>query len=187
MNTYDLLMNRRSIRKFKQSRIDPQILAQLADVARMAPTGANLQPLKLKIVDEAETNSKIFAHIKWAGYLAPNGAPQAGQEPTAYICLFIDTNIKQRGDYAEIGAAAQSIMMLAESYGIGTCWLGAINRDEIVKILNVSDRYYLHTIIALGHKDQISVAEDIKDDVKYYEDENKVLHVPKRRLEDVLL
>jgi len=41
-------------------------------------------------------------------------------------------------------------------------------------------------LIALGYISEESVVEDMKDTVKYWRDENEVIHVPKRKLEDII-
>ena len=42
------------------------------------------------------------------------------------------------------------------------------------------------SVIALGYKAEKSVVEDMEDSVKYWRDEKQVLHVPKRKLQDIL-
>ena len=42
------------------------------------------------------------------------------------------------------------------------------------------------SVIALGYKAEHPVVDDLVDSVKYWRDENEILHVPKRKLEDVM-
>ncbi len=186
MSVYDLIKNRRSIRRFEQKAVSEELLRQCVDAARLAPSGANMQPLKYKIVNEPELVQQIFEQTKWAGYL-PDRNSTAEEAPTAFIAVCVDTDIKKAEDFCEIGAAAQNIFLTALEQGIGGCWLGAINKPEISRILQIEPPLKLHTVIALGYPAEQSETAEYTDSVKYYYDTNDVLQVPKRSLEDILL
>jgi len=185
MNVCDAIMSRRTIRKFAQKKIDDVQLLKLVDCARMAAYGANLQPLKFAVINDERTK-KIFPLTKWAGYI-PGYNIESNEQPTAYIAIFGDKEIKRNDMGVDAGAAATNIMLAAFELGIGTCWLGSINREEIKKLLNISDRYELLYLMALGYPAQESVAYTSDETVKYHIDENGVVNVPKRSMEEVLL
>jgi len=187
MSTYDLILKRRTIRKFKQRKIDKNTLEKLINAARFAPSAANLQPLKYVIVDKPEKVEKVFENVRWAGYIAPAGNPEKDERPVAFIAILVDTEIKKNDYQHDIGAAVQNILLAALEEGIGTCWMGAIDRDKIRAVLNIPERYILDTVIALGYPAENPVAEDENGSIKYYKDSSGVLHVPKRKLSDIIL
>ena len=61
-----------------------------------------------------------------------------------------------------------------------------IDRKKIREILKIPEDLYIDSVIALGFKSKKSVVEDFKGSIKYWRDENQVLHVPKRKLEDII-
>lgn len=188
MNVKDAIMQRRTIRKFTQEQIPEDKLTELVDCARMAAYGANMQPLKFRLVtSEAELNA-IFPNTKWAGYLE-NGTPSEDERPTAYIAVLGDNSIRPNGSFeVDAGAAVTTIMLEAVEMGLGSCWLGAINRDEIKRILKLSENLSVVYMLALGYPAQKSRAVDIKDDnVRYYLDNDNTVNVPKRTLNEVLI
>ena len=186
MNVYEAIMNRRTIRKFTQEPIKQDDLIKLIDCARMAAYPANLQPLKFKIVNDKETLDEIFPHTKWAAMLS-DGTPKENERPTAYIAIIGDTDIKKSFE-VEAGAAATNIMLAALEMGIASCWLGAINRDEIKQALGLGEKYELPYIIALGYPAQKSKAVESSDgSTKYFMGDDEVLNVPKRSLDEILL
>ena len=69
MNIEELILKRRSVRKFKQEKIELSILENAVRLASYAPSPANLQYIKYKIVNNEEICKKIFENTKWAGYL----------------------------------------------------------------------------------------------------------------------
>ncbi len=188
MNVREAIEKRRTIRKFEQKEVDISLLTDLIDCARLAAYGANLQPLKFKIITDAETAGKLFENIKWAAYL-PDGTPKSDEMPAAYIAVLGDTKIKANAQFeCDAGAAVTTMMLEAVDKGLATCWLGAINRDNIHKILALPDDLRVAYLLAVGYPKQESVICGMSDGgVKYYEDENGVIHVPKRSLEDIII
>jgi len=185
MNFDEIIMTRRSIRRFKQIPLSIDFLKKLVNAARLAPSGANLQPLEYIIVNEKEICEKIFSALKWAGYIKPEWKPDENEKPVAYIVILVRKGVSPFCDI-DAGLSAENIMLLAWSYGIGSCMLGNIDRKKIKDILKIPDDYDVHSVIALGFPAEKSVVEEMKDSVEYWRDENGVMHVPKRKLEDVL-
>ena len=188
MNVYDIIVNRRTIRKFLQKPIPDELLEKYVNAGRLAPSAANRQPLKYKIVNSENIVQKMLKMVKWAAYISPMGNPGKGEEPVAFIAVCADLNIRKDGYETDLGAAVQNIIISAEADGIGSCWMGAIDYGEITKLLGLSENLKLLCVVALGYK-----AEDPKeclvenDNIKYYKDQDGILNVPKRSLEEVLI
>jgi len=187
MKVYEAAIKRRTIRKFSQKKIENETLLKFIDAARVSPSAANMQPVKYIIVNDDEIVKELFPFVKWAGYITPNGNPQKGEEPTAYIVILADTNVRKAGSEYDIGAAAQTIILCAQEEGIGSCWMQAIDKDKIRSLLNVDGQYEVNSVLSLGYPAEAPLAEDETGSIKYYKDENGTLHVPKRRREDVLI
>ncbi len=188
MNVYDAVMKRRTIRKFEKREVSRDILTKLIDCARVAAYGANIQPLKFAVIDKAQTLKDIYPMTKWAGYLQ-NGAPKEDECPAAYIAVLGDKKIKANGMFeCEAGAAVTTMMLAAVEEGLGTCWLGAIDREKIKKLIGIDEHLDVVYLLAVGYPKQESQMTEMKNgDVKYYEDENGVIHVPKRPLDEVMI
>lgn len=187
MSVYDLILKRRTIRKFEQKPISNDDLKKYINAARLAPTAANRQPLKYIVVSSRENVGKVFECVKWAGYLAPDYNPKENERPTAFIAVCIDTDISESGYEMDIGAAVENIILTALDDGVGACWMGAIDRLEISKILKLSQNLTLSCVVALGFSAETPMEVEISENnVKYFL-ENDTLCVPKRTMEEVLL
>lgn len=187
MSVYDLILKRRTIRKFKQEKIQRHVLEKLINAARLAPSASNLQPIKYIIVDEKQQVDAVFEHVKWAGYIAPYGDPAVDERPVAFVIMLLDTEIRKSYYDVDIGAAASNLTLAALEEGIGACWMGAIDRDAIRAMFQIPDKYVISLAIALGYPAESPVAEEENGSIKYYKDENGVLHVPKRKLKDIII
>jgi nitroreductase len=187
MTLEKLIKSRRTIRKYQQKPIDYDILERIVDAGRLAPSGSNLQPIEFIIVDEKAMVNEIFNHTRWAGYLPKNiGYPQEGQRPVAFIVVMINRQIKASGGEHDTGAAMENMILLALEEGIGSCWLGSIDRNEIKNALNVPEHYHIDSLLALGYPDEHPTSEPMQDSIKYYLDQNGKLHVPKRQFENIV-
>ena len=102
--------------------------------------------------------------------------------------MLADTEISEDVAY-DPGIAAQSIMLGAQEKGLAGCIIGSIDRKRIRGIFNIPERYNVLLILALGKPKEKVVIEEIhaNGDIRYWRDENNVHHVPKRRLEDIIV
>ena len=185
----EIVARNRSYRRFYQDySIEMDTLRELVDLARMSPTGANLQSLKYILSCDTEKNAKIFPTLAWAGYLKDWPGPEEGERPSAYIVMLGDTSISKSFG-CDHGIAAQSIMLGAVEKGLGGCMIGSLRRRDLIHALNIGEQYEILLVLALGKPKEVVQIEDIGPDgsVRYWRDENKVHHLPKRKLEDIIL
>jgi len=183
-NVYNVILKRRSIRRFQQKPLDIKILEKCINAARLAPSAANLQPLEFIVVNDEKLCSDIFETIGWAGYLK-DWSPTKDEQPTAYI-IILSNDTSKTWYIRDVSFASENIVLTAESIGLGTCILLNINKEKIKNILKVPSNIELDSIIALGYKAENPVLEEYADTPKYWHDEKQVLHIPKRKLEDIL-
>jgi nitroreductase len=184
-----LVRQNRSCRRFFEDRaVSRETLLSLVDLARLSASAANLQPLKYALAWESETNAAIFATLAWAGYLKEWPGPAPGERPAAYIVVLGDKEIAANFG-CDHGIAAQSILLGARAQGLGGCMIGSIKKDQLRQVLALPARYDILLVIALGAPKEEVVLEEVKPggDIKYWRDEKGVHHVPKRRLEDVIV
>lgn len=187
MNLKELVLKSRSYRRFDESiQIDAKTIESLIDLARLSPTGANKQPLKFLYFNTPDECTRIFPYIAWAGYLTDWAGPEKGERPSAYVLIAGDKAISDLFGI-DHGIAAQSIMLGAAEAGLGGCIIGSIKRTELSNELSLPDNFDILLILALGKPVENIIIEDIKNsDVKYWRDNNKNHHVPKRSLKELI-
>jgi len=188
MNLKDIVYRTRSYRRFDESyRIDRKILEELVDLARMSASAANRQPLKYLLYTSPEDCARIFPSLAWAGYLKDWVGPERGERPSAYIIINGDTHITESFS-VDHGIAAQSIMLGATEAGLGGCIIASVKRQELREELQIPLHLEILLVLALGKPGEKVVLEELRNnDIKYWRDENDIHHVPKRRLDDLIL
>ena len=184
----DLVTKNRSYRRFYQDvTISTNSLLELIELARLTATGANKQSLKYKLINNSLENEEVLSCLDWAGYLADWEGPEEGEKPSAYIIILNDTRIKQNPNY-DVGLACQSILLGAVEKGLGGCMFGSVNREQLRESLTIPVEYDITLVIALGKpKEEVVIADVVNGNIKYWRDDEHIHHVPKRKLENIIL
>ena len=185
----DLIIKNRSYRRFHQEiAIKRRSLRELVDLARLSSSAGNLQPLKYILSCDSQKNALIFPHLAWAGYLEDWPGPSEGEKPSAYIIILGDTEISQSFG-CDHGIAAQNILLGAIERGLGGCIIGSIQREGLRKALDISSRYEILLVLALGKPRETVVIETVESggDIKYWRNGESIHHVPKRPLDDIIV
>lgn len=187
MELMDLIRTNRTYRRFKQTAVSDEIIAEVLEAARNAASAANRQPLSYVVVKSQKKVEEVFALTKWAGYLPPEqGQPGKGEEPVLFIGVVENTDINKNCD-TDAGLAIANMRIAAWAHRVGSCIIGACNKPELSRMFGLTQNQVLHTVIAFGYPSHASSIEDMKnDDVKYYLDGNRNYVVPKRRIDDVV-
>lgn len=188
MDTLQALTERRTIRLFQPRTVADADLATIINGARMTSCASNLQPLRYIVVRTAPLLNRVLAETAWARLVAPQRTPVPGKTaPAAFIAVIAPADAKPI-TYADAGAAIQSMQTAAWALGLGCCWLGAIQRDNLHQTLNLTDDRQVLFLLALGYPAEQPTSEDVGGNasVAYYIDDANRLHVPKIRLEDLV-
>lgn len=185
----DLVVKNRSIRRFYQDQsVDTQTLRELVDLGRLSASGTNRQPLKYILVNTPERNAAVFACLAWARNLPNWPGPAEGERPAAYAIMLCDKEIAAATGQ-DHGIAAQSMLLGAAERGLGGCMIGNIQRDKLRQALAIPERYDILLVVAIGRPKEKVVLDDLEpgQPSAYWRDEQGVHHVPKRRLDDIIL
>ncbi|MGC1122064.1 MAG: nitroreductase family protein [Candidatus Methanofastidiosia archaeon] len=138
----EVLLKRRSIREFRDDPVTESILQDIFEMCRFPPSSRNAQPYYFVVVTDR----------KKLEYLASlRGGPSApiGRAPLA-VALCSDP--EKSGAYVQDGCiAAYHFMLASRCYGLGTCWIAAMDRTEVKSTLLIPEHHYVVTVTPLGY------------------------------------
>ncbi len=141
----DLLTSRRSVRRFFDMPVPPQVLDNIFETCRFAPSSHNTQPCYYKIIDEQAVKNAL------ANTRGQSSSP-IGRAPLA-VAVCSDPDFSRR--HVQDGCiAAYHFMLAAWFYGLGTCWIAAMDTPEVKKILDIPEKHYVATVTPLGYPAQ---------------------------------
>lgn len=146
MNIYETIKTRRSVRAYKDEKIDEAVLNRILEAARLAPSTHNSQEYKLLIVKDAEKKKALAKAALNQGFIA--------QAPVIIVGVALDSELDNDSMvpfYAvDLAIAFDHITLAAAAEGLGTCWIGAFKQGEVKKILNIPDQYEVIALMPLG-------------------------------------
>jgi nitroreductase len=138
----ELMRTRRSIRKYEPTAPPAEVIGKLFELCRFAPTSMNAQSYYFKIIDDRSILENL-AQIREKGSLPIGNAPMA-------VAICSDPGLSRR--HIQDGCiAAYHFLLAAWSLGLGTCWIAAMDRDEVREMLNIPRDHYIATITPLGY------------------------------------
>jgi nitroreductase len=185
VNLRDLIVSRRSVRQYQAKPVPRDVLKDIIDTGRLAPSAANLQPLEFLLADDPVVRAGIFPCLKWAAYIQPEGDPKPGCEPAAYVLVLVNTKIREKMFEYDVGAAVENMALAAAAEGVAGCWLISIDRPKLQALLGIPEHVRIDSVLALGYPAETSVVEVYEDSPRYWKDPDGVFHVPKRPLSAV--
>lgn len=150
MDVFEAISKRRSIRKYKDTPVEEDKLNRILETARIAPSAANRQEWKFLVVKDKETREKLVD--------AANGQKLVGKAPVTIVAISTESKrIMPCGQYAytvDLSIAVSFMILEATELGLGTCWLGAYDEDEVKKILNIPDEIRVPVMFTLGYANE---------------------------------
>lgn len=157
MDIQEAILNRRSIRKYKDQKISSQDINTMLKAAMYAPSAMNTQAWHFIVIEDKNILLNTLQSIPYAEML---------KQSTAAILVCGDSSIEKNESWLlqNCSAVTQNILLSAFGLGIGSCWIGIQGMDEIVR--NIKHQFKLPenivpvSLISLGYPDEVVIAEE---------------------------
>ncbi|KYK32885.1 MAG: hypothetical protein AYK19_14740 [Theionarchaea archaeon DG-70-1] len=147
MNVKEAILTRRTAREFTDERVPDDVLLDILETAKWAPSPVNSQPWRFIIIKDKETLKKLREYAKYGKHLLD--APMAVAVVVTHIEGFHWYNELEENKYA--GAVVTANLMLAAwEKGVGTGWV-SIERDKVNDILGVPADHTVITVMPIGY------------------------------------
>ncbi|MBW6410879.1 nitroreductase family protein [Clostridium weizhouense] len=147
----DTILNRKSIRKYKDTHVNDEIIEELLKAGMAAPSAGNEQPWEFIVLRDKEIMRKITEVHPYSRMLL--------NADVAIVVCGDESKEKFKGFWVQdCSAATENILLAAEDKGLGAVWLGvypiADRIDPIKKLLNLPDSVIPLSIIPVGYPDE---------------------------------
>ncbi|TCL58836.1 nitroreductase [Kineothrix alysoides] len=147
----EMLLARRSCRKFEDKAVEEEKKEKLLQAAQLAPTGKSTRPWEFIVIENKETLQKL-------GNCRNPNQPFLPETPLAIVIL---GNTQKTDTWIEDASIASIVMQLeAESLGLGSCWVqirlresnqGMSSEEYVRKLLGIPEHMAVLSIIAVGY------------------------------------
>ena len=139
MDIFDCIRSRPAVRTFRSEPIPSTVIKKMLEAGRQAHSQRNRQPWRFIVIQDREM-------LKQIGTLASTG-PYIAEAPMA-IALAIEG---AKNPYIDATRAAECLMLAAWGEGVGSCWVGGLDRPKIKELLGIPADAELVTVIPFGY------------------------------------
>ena len=168
MDLYEAIRNRRSIRKYKDRKIDDELINKIIEAGVWAPSAGNLQSWEVIVIKDPEMKSQLAVACYIRDFIAE--APVV-----LVICAYKQKSSDTYGERGQklyciqdAACAAQNMLLMIHDLGLGACWNGAFDEDSVSSLLEIPDGVRPVAIITVGYPGEKPIAP------------------PKKRIEDFI-
>jgi len=145
-----LLKSRRSIRRYRPDPVPDEMVTQILEAGRWAPSASNRQPWSFVVVRDEAIRQQIGQH---AAYYFVRWAHVAEAPMIIVLCGDTGKRLYRQYLHEDIGLAGSQIMLQAKVMGLGTCWVGVVDaagRKQIAAILKLPEHLEVVGLLTVG-------------------------------------
>jgi nitroreductase len=146
-STMALLKARRSVRSYRPDPVPDKMVDQLLQAGRVAPSASNRQPWAFIVIRDKTRIEQVADH---ATYFFVRWAHVQDAPLIIALCGYRGSRIYRQFLHEDIGLAGGQIMLQARALGLGTCWIGGLNRKALAALLQVPQDWELVGLLTVG-------------------------------------
>lgn len=147
MEVMEAIRQRRSIRNYADRPVEEEKLNLILEAGRLAPSAANRQEWRYVVVKEKETRQKLMKAAKGQSFVGQAAVVIAA-------CAETDNHVMSCGQLSypiDVAISVDHMTLKALEEGLGTCWVGAFDEDEVKKTLGIPDDIRVVELLTLGY------------------------------------
>lgn len=174
-----ILKERRSVRTYKQEKIEKEIIEKLIEFATWAPSAHNSQPWRFLVIEDSEVKVELAEAMadRWMKDLEKDGVPvdervklkresinRFTQSPILIIACITLEDMERYPDARRqkcewtmatqsLSAAIQNLLIAAAAYGLGACWCCAplFCKEDVRRVLDIPEEVEPQALITVGY------------------------------------
>ncbi|MBI2354725.1 MAG: nitroreductase family protein [Deltaproteobacteria bacterium] len=161
MDALEAIKTRRSVRKFSDRPVEPEKLQAVLEAAQLAPSWANMQCWRFVVVQDSAVKEKISELSYVEVFFAPKGyrtnpAQKAlAEAPLVVVACAEPTHSGDlRGQQyymADVGIAAENIMLAAHAQGLGSVFVGVFDEEGVGELLDIPPEIRIVGLFPIGY------------------------------------
>ena len=142
----EVIRKRQSVRSYQDKEIPEEILQEILEAGRLAPSASNRQGWKFIVVKDEHLKQKLVPVCRNQKFI--------GEAPVVIIgCATNIEYIMPCGEYSypvDLAISLDHMSLQAAALGLGTCWIGAFYQDEVKEIMGIPKGVRVVALMPLG-------------------------------------
>jgi nitroreductase len=151
----EAIVTRKSVRAFKDKDVSEEMVVRLLEAARLAPSASNRQEWRFIVIRDPVVKKHLVA--------AARGQEFVGAAPVVLACCAeTDEHVMACGQLCypiDVAIAVDHITLCAAAEGLGTCWIGAFDEDQVKELLGIPPQIRVVGLLPIGYAQDSSRVE----------------------------
>jgi len=139
MSLLQVIFERRSIRRYRGKSIPAEVLRNILEAGRLAPSADNAQPWHFVVVTERKIKERLSTG-RWNRFIKNSAVTIVG-------CGYADNEWST----IDVTIALENMVIAAEAQGIGSCWVGDFEEEEVKELLDIPDNLKVVALVSFGY------------------------------------
>ncbi len=151
MDAKELILSRHSVRNFMPDPIPTEVLNDILEAGRLAPSAQNRQPWRYLVYTD---NARIQKLALFCGLIGLANFFIRKAPCLIVACADTKDNVRINGqDYYLVDTAVSfhQMMLVALNHGIGSCWLAAFSEKKLRQFLKIPDSWRIVALSPFGY------------------------------------
>ena len=142
LDLFETVKLRKSVRSYRSTPVPREIIEKVFEAARLAPSSGTIQPWHFIVVEDKNRRVRIAKGCRYGRFLA--------RSPVV-IAACGDVKASPRWYAIETAVALEHVVLAATALGLGTCWIGRFNQEDIREVLKIPENLEIVALLALGY------------------------------------
>jgi len=136
------MKGRRSIRAFKNDPVSDEDIEKILEAARWCQSASNQQPWRFIVIKNRDIIKQLSKFPAYGGFV---------KQAPVVIAIVANKGTAPKWYLHDTSMVAHQICLMAWSLGLGTCWIGTMDRGKAAEFLGLNAEEYLTTILPIGY------------------------------------
>jgi nitroreductase len=158
MSLLDIIFNRASVRRYTSEPVSEEVLRNILEAGRRAPSAMNAQPWHFIVVTEQNLKEQLSKR-RWTGFM----------KDATFVVVGCGEKMNHWSTI-DVAIALQNMVIAAEAQGLGSCWVGDFDQTELKEMLGLPDNLHVIAMVSFGHPAEKPAPRDKKslDEIVHY-------------------
>lgn len=143
MSLVDVILSRRSIRRYDEKEVPEEVLKKILEAGRQAPSAGNKQPWHFIVLTDGEIKEEL-SHGRWNTFISDSAFTIVG-------CGYTGDDYSRRWSTIDTTIALQNMVIAAWALEVGSCWIGDFKEEEVKKLLNIPGDWKIIALVSFGY------------------------------------
>lgn len=142
MSLVDIVLSRKSVRRYEQTEIPQDVLDKILEAGRQAPSAANRQPWHFIVLTDYEIKKELSSGV-FNRFIK--------DAPVAIVGCAQKDLILGKWSIVSTAIALQNMVVAAWAMGVGSCWIGDFNEEQVRKLLVIPESWGIVALVSFGY------------------------------------